>query len=308
MIVDQLIEKTLKTGNPSVVGIDTDLTYLREEDVKHVRTLEDAGKAILDFNLEIIDAVKKIVPAVKVQIAYYEAYGLPGLKAFEETLRYAKKQDLIVMADVKRNDIGSTAGKYSKAYLGKTRIGAQEITPFDSDYITVTPYLGSDGILPFVEDCKAYDKGIFVLVKTSNPSGEEFQDQIVSGKTLYEQVASKVCEWGKDLIGTYGYSSVGAVVGATKPKQAEVLRREFPSLYFLVPGYGAQGGTADSLANCFDANGLGAIVNSSRGILCAHKSEKYKGLHYGKAARRAAEEMREDIVSELKKRGGGAKL
>ena len=303
-MIDKLIEKINSLKNPSVAGIDTSFDYLPDAMKKNCKTLEDAGKAIEEFNFNIIDKLCDVVPAVKVQVAYYEMYGLAGLKAFEKTLVYAKKKGLFVITDVKRNDIGSTAGCYSAAYIGSASVNGKEFTPFPSDFITVNGYLGSDGIVPFLKDCKKNDKGIFVLVKTSNPSSGQLQDKkFESGETLYESMGDCVEEWGADSIGKYGYSDVGAVVGATHPSQAETLRKRLKHTFFLIPGYGAQGGTADDLSVCFDENGIGGIVNSSRGIICAYKADKYKGMEYAEAARAAAVDMQSDIFGALKKVG-----
>ena len=303
-MIDKLIEKIKELENPSAVGIDTSFDYLPEDMKKNCKTLEDVGKAIKDFNFNIIDKVAGIVPAVKVQVAYYEMYGLPGLKAFADTLAYAKKKGLIVITDVKRNDIGSTASCYSTAYLGSVNVNGNTFTPFESDFITVNGYLGGDGIVPFLKDCAKNDRGIFVLVKTSNPSSGQLQDKkFESGETLYESMGDLVEEWGSDSVGKYGYSRVGAVVGATHPLQAETLRKRLKHTFFLIPGYGAQGGTADDLSVCFDGNGIGGIVNSSRGIICAYKTEKYKGTDYASAAKAAAEDMQADIYRALKKAG-----
>ena len=230
------------------------------------------------------------------QIAYYEMYGVEGLRAFSETIRYAKEKELIVMTDAKRNDIGATAECYAKAYLGETSVGGCAFSAFDSDFLTVNGYLVSDGIKPFLGWMEKKDKGIFVLVKTSNKSSGELQDmKLENGKTVYEYMGALVESWGSAGIGKYGYSDVGAVVGATHPVQAEILRKEMPHTFFLIPGYGAQGGTADDLKVCFDKDGRGGIVNSSRGILCAYRQEKYKGLSFEAAARRACEDMKADL-------------
>lgn len=296
MIVDKLIDSIKQLNNPTVVGLDTNFDYLPEEMRTGIETPEEAAKAIVDFNKQIVDAVADIVPAVKVQIAYYEMYGVEGLRAFAETVRYASEKGLLVMADAKRNDIGATAECYAKAYLGETQIGNKTISAFDSDFLTVNGYLGSDGIKPFLTWMEKRDKGIFVLVKTSNKSSGELQDlKLENGKTVYEYMGGLVEEWGKNSIGKYGYSAVGAVVGATHPAQAAILRREMPHTFFLIPGYGAQGGTADDLKVCFDKNGLGGIVNSSRGILCAYKQEKYKGMNFTAAARQACIDMKNDL-------------
>lgn len=299
-MIDRLIEKIKSTDNPSVAGIDTSFDYLPENVKSKCSSLSDAAAAIVDFNAELIENLYKIVPAVKVQVAYYEMYGVEGMAAFKKTLEMAKERGLIVISDVKRNDIGSTATCYSNAYIGGVNVGGKRFTAFESDFITVNAYLGEDGIKPFVNGCKENDKGIFALVKTSNPSSGQLQDRVFeSGETLYESVAALVEKWGEQLVGKYGYTDVGAVVGATHPKQAERLRKIMPHTFFLVPGYGAQGGTAKDLTVCFDEKGLGAIVNSSRGIICAYKNEKYRGLSVGKAAAAAAEDMREDINKAL---------
>lgn len=301
MIIDKLIEKIEKYNNPTVVGLDTNFDYLPEEMKKNVSDFNGVEDAIFEFNKRIVDSVYDIVPAVKVQIAYYEMYGIAGMKAFSDTLSYAASKGMIVMTDAKRNDIGATAECYAKSYLGKTAVNEKEISAFDSDFLTVNGYLGSDGIKPFLNCCEKFDKGIFVLVKTSNKSSGELQDlKLENGKTVYEYMGELVSEWGKDLIGKYGYSSVGAVVGATHPRQAEILRREMPHTFFLIPGYGAQGGTAEDLKVCFDKNGLGGIVNSSRGILCAYRKEEYKNMSFDVAARAACEDMKKDLNSAIK--------
>ena len=301
-MIDLLIEQIKAKNNPTCVGLDTALGYLPEEVLKHVSTPEDAGKAIADFNRELIDQLAPIVPSVKVQVAYYEMYGLPGMSAFRDTLVYAKSKGLIVISDVKRNDIGSTAECYSRAYLGSTEIGGKNYESFPSDFVTVNGYLGSDGLKPFLKNCRENRKGIFVLVKTSNPSGGELQDKkFESGKTLYEEMGTLISELGADLIGKYGYSSVGAVVGATHRAQAEQIRRSFPGLFFLIPGYGAQGGTAEDLAVCFDRNGIGGIVNSSRSIICAYRQDKYRGMSPAQAAYAAAADMQQDIDAAIRR-------
>lgn len=298
-LTDRLIEKIDILKNPSVIGLDTSFDYLPDDMKKNIGTLTDAAKAITDFNFGIIDKICDIVPAVKVQVAYYEMYGVDGWKAFRDTIDYARKRGLIVIGDVKRNDIGSTAACYSKAYLSGVKVGDKQFTPFDCDYITVNGYLGEDGIKPFVDDIEKNDKGIFVLVKTSNPSSGQLQNKVFEGgKTLYETMGELVELWGSDSVGKSGYSAVGAVVGATHPAEAEILRKIMPHTFFLVPGYGAQGGTAAQLKCCFDANGRGAIVNSSRGIITAYKKPEYSD-DYAQAAREAAEVMREDLYKAI---------
>ena len=300
-MIDRLIEKIKQTDNPSVVGLDTNFDYLPDELRAGVADLRGAAQAIAEFNRNVIDNICDIVPAVKVQIAYYEMYGVEGMKTFAETLAYASKKGMYVMTDAKRNDIGATAECYAKAYLGKTFVNGASETAFDSDFLTVNGYLGSDGIVPFLKWMKERDKGIFVLVKTSNPSSGELQDMRLSdGKTLYEYMGQLVEEWGKNCRGKYGYSDVGAVVGATHPAQAEILRKQMPHTFFLIPGYGAQGGTARDLKVCFDADGMGGIVNSSRGILCAYRQEKYNGKSYSEAARLASIDMKNDLNQAIK--------
>ena len=297
MITDKLIEGIIAMQNPTCVGLDTLFDYLPDDMKAGVTDFNGVAERVFDFNKKIIDNVYDIVPSVKVQIAYYEMYGVAGMKAYEETLKYAAEKGLVVIADAKRNDIGSTAACYAKTFLGETAVNDKAFRAFPSDYVTVNGYLGTDGIAPFVEECQKHDKGIFVLVKTSNPSSGELQDlNLESGEKVYVRMGHMVEEWGKDTIGKYGYSRVGAVVGATHPTQAQELRAALPHTFFLIPGYGAQGGTAEDLKVCFDERGLGGIVNSSRGIICAYKQEKYKGLSVGEAARAAVIDMRDDLA------------
>ncbi len=272
MITDQLIEQIIQMQNPTCVGLDTLFDYLPDEMKTGAKTFDDAAERIVEFNKKLIDTVRDIVPSVKVQIAYYEMYGVAGMKAYEETLKYATEKGLVVIADAKRNDIGSTASCYAKTFLGETEVNGNAYKPFPADYVTVNGYLGTDGIAPFVEQCEKNDKGIFVLVKTSNPSSGELQNLVLeNGKPVYEYMGGLVEKWGESTIGKYGYSAVGAVVGATHPTEAARLREVLPHTFFLIPGYGAQGGNAEMLKSCFGANGLGGVVNNSRGILCAYK-------------------------------------
>ncbi len=297
MITDKLLEKIIEKQNPVCVGLDTVLEYLPEELAGGVCDFAGAASAILGFNKGIVDATCDIVPSVKIQIACYEQYGEAGIKAFNDTIAYAKKKGLIVIADCKRNDIGSTAEKYANAYLGETPLKEKRAAVFSADFLTVNGYLGSDGILPFTDACKKYDKGIFALVKTSNPSSGELQNlKLADGRTVYECMGDMVEKWGEDSRGKYGYSAVGAVVGATYPEEAKILRARLPHALFLVPGYGAQGANAEMLKNCFDRNGLGGIVNNSRGILTAYKK---RGGNYAEAARAAALDMKADLLSVL---------
>lgn len=297
MIIDKLIEKIIATQNPTCVGLDTQLDYLPDEMRAGVMTCGDAAAAILAFNKKLIDSVYDIVPSVKVQVAYYEQYGAAGMQAFLDTVAYAKERGLVVIADCKRNDIGSTAGRYSAAYLGETALGEQNVSVAGCDFLTVNAYLGTDGVQPFLDDCKKYDRGLFILVKTSNPSSGELQDlKLSDGRTVYECMGDMVEGWGSDMVGAYGYSAVGAVVGATHPAEAKILRDRLPHTFFLIPGYGAQGGKAEMLKNCFDANGLGGVVNNSRGILTAYKKN---GGTFWEAARAACLAMKADLLSVL---------
>ena len=297
MIIDKLIEKIIATQNPTCVGLDTQLDYLPDEMRAGVMTCGDAAAAILAFNKKLIGSVYDIVPSVKVQVAYYEQYGAAGMQAFLDTVSYAKERGLVVIADCKRNDIGSTAGRYSAAYLGETALGEKNVSVAGCDFLTVNAYLGTDGVQPFLDDCKKYDRGLFILVKTSNPSSGELQDlKLSDGRTVYECMGDMVEGWGSDMVGAYGYSAVGAVVGATHPAEAKILRDRLPHTFFLIPGYGAQGGKAEMLKNCFDANGLGGVVNNSRGILTAYKKN---GGTFWEAARAACLAMKADLLSVL---------
>lgn len=304
-MIDKLVSNIKKTNAPVVVGLDPMLSYipngiLSKAIQEQGETLEAAGQAIWEYNKGIVDATYDLIPAVKPQIAMYEQFGLPGLEAFKKTVDYCKEKGLVVIGDIKRGDIGSTSTAYAVGHLGKVQIGNTVLSGFDEDFVTVNPYLGTDGVKPFVDVCKEENRGIFVLVKTSNPSSGEFQDQKIDGKPLYEIVGEHVAQWGSDVIGESGYSQVGAVVGATYPEMGKVLRKIMPKTYILVPGYGAQGGTADSLRPYFNEDGLGAIVNSSRGIICAYKQEKYAKFgeeNYAEASRQAVVDMIEDINS-----------
>ncbi|MBQ3553429.1 MAG: orotidine-5'-phosphate decarboxylase [Clostridia bacterium] len=302
MSMDALIEKIKETGNPTVAGLDPKLDYvpefIKEEAYDtYGKNAKGAAKALLAFNKGLMDELSGIVPAVKPQMAYYEMYGLEGLMALSETVSYAKEKGFYVILDGKRNDIGSTAEAYAEAYLGESKIDADTTwTDFPADALTVNPYLGTDGVLPFVKQCEDRDKGIFVLVKTSNPSSGEFQDLVIDGQTLYERVATLVNRWGMSTVGKTGYSGVGAVVGATYPQQIEDLRKLMPNTYFLVPGYGAQGGKAEDVAKAFNADGLGAIINASRSIMCAYKKAGAPEADFAKAAKEEALRMKYDII------------
>lgn len=303
-MINQLVSKIKKLNAPVVVGLDPMLSYMPEHIVtkalnEYGETLEGAAEAIWQFNKQIVDKTWDLIPAVKPQIAMYEQFGIPGMVAYKKTVDYCKSKGLVVIGDVKRGDIGSTSAAYAVGHLGKVQVGSQKIAGFDEDFATVNPYLGSDGIEPFIKVCKEEKKGIFVLVKTSNPSSGEFQDQLINGKPLYELVGEKVAQWGMEYMGE-SYSYVGCVVGATYPEMGKVLRKVMPKTYILVPGYGAQGGTADSLRPYFNEDGLGAIVNSSRGIIAAYKQEKYAKFgaeNFADASRAAVIDMIEDIRS-----------
>ena len=305
-MVSKLIEKIQKTKAPICVGLDPMLSYIPEHVTKKAfaefgETLEGAAEAVWQFNKEIVDATCDLIPSVKPQIAMYEQFGLPGLAAYDKTVKYCQEKGLIVIGDVKRGDIGSTSAAYATGHLGTVQVGSQTLSGFNTEYITVNPYLGTDGVKPFVDVCNQCDRGIFVLVKTSNPSSGEFQDRLIDGRPLYELVAEKVAEWG-DASMDGAYSNVGAVVGATYPEMSKVLRKLMPRTYFLVPGYGAQGGTAEDLKYCFNEDGLGAVVNSSRGIIAAYKKEAYAKFgaeHFGEASRQAVIDMIADINSVL---------
>ena len=309
-MIDKLIAKIQKTGAPIVVGLDPMLNYIPEHIQKKAfaeygETLEGAAEAIWQFNKEIVDKTYDLVPAVKPQIAMYEQFGIEGLKAYKKTIDYCKSKDLVVIGDIKRGDIGSTSAAYAVGHLGKVQVGSKCYVPFDEDFATVNPYLGSDGVKPFIEVCKEENKGLFVLVKTSNPSSGEFQDQLVNGRPLYELVGEKVAQWGEEHMGDAGYSYIGAVVGATYPEMGAVLRKLMPKTFILVPGYGAQGGKGKDLVNFFNEDGLGAIVNSSRGIIAAYKQEKYAKFgaeNFGDASRAAVEDMVADISGALNAR------
>ena len=301
MSLDRLIEKIEQTQNPSVAGLDPKLDYvpafIKDKCFeKYGETLKGAAKALYEFNKGLIDALYDIVPAVKPQAAYYEMYGTAGVKALYKTQEYARSKGMYVITDGKRNDIGTTMEAYTTAHLGKVKVGSQEIEPFLGDALTVNGYLGSDGIKPLLSVCRENDKGIFVLVKTSNPSSGELQDRMIDGVPVYE-VMGKMCEgWGQELPGVYGYSGVGAVVGATYPEQIKYLRQALPTTFFLIPGYGAQGAGAADIAAAFDENGLGGIVNSSRGIMCAYQKQKCDERDYALAARNEAIRMRDEIM------------
>lgn len=305
-MINKLVKKIEELQAPIVVGLDPMLNYVPEHVkakafAEYGETLEGAGEAIWQFNKAIVDATCDLIPAVKPQIAMYEQFGIPGLQAFKKTVDYCKEKDLVVIGDIKRGDIGSTSGAYATAHVGQVQVGSNKFRAFDEDFVTVNPYLGSDGVKPFIDVCKEENKGIFVLVKTSNPSSGEFQDRMVDGKPLYELVGKKVDEWGQSHMGD-AYSYVGAVVGATYPEMGKVLRKLMPKTYILVPGYGAQGGKAKDLVPYFNKDGLGAIVNSSRGIIAAYKQDKYAKFGpeaYDAASRQAVLDMKEDLLGAL---------
>lgn len=306
-MIDQLVAKIKKTQAPIVVGLDPMLNYIPEQVQKKAfeekgETLAGAAEAIWQFNKAIVDTIYDLIPAVKPQIAMYEQFGVEGIIVFKKTVDYCKEKGLVVIGDVKRGDIGSTSEAYAVGHLGKVQVGSQTYAGFDEDFATVNPYLGSDGVKPFIKVCKENNRGIFVLVKTSNPSSGELQDKLVDGKPLYELVGKMLDEWGNDCIGESGFSEVGAVVGATYPDQGRILRAIMPKTYILVPGYGAQGGKGKDLVHFFNEDGLGAIVNSSRGIIAAYKQEAYAKFgaeHFADASRQAVLDMIADIQGAL---------
>jgi len=306
-MIDKLITKIKATDAPIVVGLDPMLGYIpshiKEAAFKEFgETLEGAAEAAWQFNKGIVDATYDLIPAVKPQIAMYEQFGIPGLMAYHKTVQYCKEKGLIVMGDIKRGDIGSTSAAYATGHIGKVTIGANTYEPLSVDFATVNPYFGTDGVKPFVDVCKENDKGLFILVKTSNPSSGEFQDRLIDGRPLYEYVGEKVAEWGADCM-SGDYSDIGAVVGATYPEQGKILRKIMPKTFILVPGYGAQGATGKDMAYFFNKDGLGAIVNSSRGIIAAYKQEAYAKFGetgYADAARQAVLAMKADINGAIK--------
>ena len=305
-MINKLIANIKKTNAPIVVGLDPMLNYVPEHVQKKAfaeygETLEGAAEAVWQFNKAIVDATYDLIPAVKPQVAMYEQFGVPGMAAYEKTVSYCQEKGLVVIGDIKRGDIGSTSAAYAVGHLGKVKVGNNSFAGFDEDFVTVNPYLGTDGVKPFVDVCKEEKKGLFILVKTSNPSSGEFQDRLIDGRPLYELVGEQVAKWGEDCMGD-DYSYVGAVVGATYPEQGKVLRKIMPKSFILVPGYGAQGGKGADLVHFFNEDGLGAIINSSRGIIAAYQQEKYAQFgeqNYADASRAAVLDMREDIAQAL---------
>jgi len=305
-MIQKLAEKIKKSHAPICVGLDPMLSYIPEHILKKAygefgETLEGAAEAVWQYNKAIIDATYDLIPAVKPQVAMYEQFGIEGLKVFQRTIDYCHEKDLVVIGDVKRGDIGSTSAAYAAGHLGKVQVGSQAYSAFDEDFITVNPYLGTDGVKPFIDVCKEEKKGIFILVKTSNPSSGEFQDRLIDGRPLYEWVGEMVAKWGEAHMGD-SYSYIGAVVGATYPETGKILRKIMPKSFILVPGYGAQGATGADLAHFFQEDGLGAIVNSSRGIIAAYKQEKYQQFgskNFADASRQAVVDMKTDIEGAL---------
>ena len=308
-MINKQIDKIQKTQAPIVVGLDPMMDYIPKQIQEKAfqeygETLEGAAEAIWQYNKGIVDATYDLIPAVKPQIAMYEQFGIEGLKVYKKTLDYCQEKGLVVIGDIKRGDIGSTSAAYAVGHLGKVKVGSRSYAGFNEDFATVNPYLGSDGVKPFIEVCKEEKKGLFILVKTSNPSSGEFQDQLVNGRPLYELVGEKVAQWGEEYMGEQ-YSYIGAVVGATYPEMGKVLRKLMPKTFILVPGYGAQGGKGADLVHFFNEDGLGAIVNSSRGIIAAYKQEKYASFgeeNYADASRQAALDMIADINGALQNR------
>lgn len=305
-MINKLVDKIKKTNAPIVVGLDPMMNYIPSQIQEKAfaefgETLEGAAEAIWQFNKGIVDAVHDLIPAVKPQIAMYEQFGIPGLMAYKRTIDYCREKDLVVIGDIKRGDIGSTSAAYAVGHLGHVQVGSKKYAGFDEDFATVNPYFGTDGVKPFVDVCKEENKGLFILVKTSNPSSGEFQDQMVDGRPLYELVGEKVAQWGEEHMGD-SYSYVGAVVGATYPEMGKVLRKLMPKTFILVPGYGAQGGKGKDLVHFFNEDGLGAIVNSSRGIIAAYRQDAYASFgeaNYADASRQAVKDMIQDISGAL---------
>jgi len=308
-MINKLVDKIKKTNAPIVVGLDPMMNYIPSQIQEKAfaefgETLEGAAEAIWQFNKGIVDAVHDLIPAVKPQIAMYEQFGIPGLMAYKRTIDYCREKDLVVIGDIKRGDIGSTSAAYAVGHLGHVHVGSKKYAGFDEDFATVNPYFGTDGVKPFVDVCKEENKGLFILVKTSNPSSGEFQDQMVDGRPLYELVGEKVAQWGEEHMGD-SYSYVGAVVGATYPEMGKVLRKLMPKTFILVPGYGAQGGKGKDLVHFFNEDGLGAIVNSSRGIIAAYRQDAYASFgeaNYADASRQAVKDMIQDISGALEGR------
>ncbi len=304
--IDRLIDKIKEMDNPTVIGIDPKYdmvpNFIKN---KYDKTIEGMAKSCTEFNKALIDATYDIIPAVKLQLAYFEKLGIPGIESFYETCKYAKQKGMIIMADAKRGDIGSTCSAYSSAYIGKVETQNGEEKIYDADFITLNPYMGTDSVMPFVEDCKKYDKGAFVIIKTSNKSSGELQDlNLENGNTVYEQVAELVEKWGGELIGEYGYSSISGVVGATYPEQLKQIRKIAPHTFFLIPGYGAQGGKAEDIALGFDENGIGGIVNATRSLMGAYKLERWSNLYteeqFAQATRAEAIRMRDELNNAIK--------
>ena len=305
MSVNTLVRKIREKNNPTVAGLDARLEYIpayitEKYTAQYGKTLKAAAASMMEFNKGLIDALHDIVPAIKPQAAYYELLGPDGAVVLRDTIAYAHEKGMYVIADIKRNDIGATATAYAQAYLGESDVCGESLPVYNCDSCTVNAYLGTDGITPFLNECEARDRGIYVLVKTSNKSSGEFQNKLMGDQPLYVRMAEKVAEWGEGLMTECGYSQVGAVVGATYPEEQKIIRQIIPHSYFLVPGYGAQGATAKDIANAFNDDGLGAIVNSSRGIMCAWKKTGNNGEDYKEAARAEAIRMRDDIVAAIK--------
>lgn len=305
-MIDLLISKIEEKQTPTVVGLDPRLDFVpefikTEEFQRHGKTPRAVAEIFLRFNKEIIDQTYDLIPAVKPQIAMYEQFGHEGIRAYIETIKYAKNKDLFIIGDIKRGDIASTAKAYSNGHIGEVNIEGESVKVYEEDAITISPYLGHDSVEPFIEDCKRYNRGLFILLKTSNDRSGEIQDLVVDGEKVYEKVGDLISKWGRELIGERGYSSIGAVVGATYPEQLKELRESLKHVFFLVPGYGAQGGSAKDLKGAFDKNGLGAIINSSRGIIAAYKNQIYANRftekEFAKAARQAVIDMKADIQS-----------
>ena len=300
MSFDILQDKIKEKKNPTVAGLDARVEYipppiLKKYTSQYGETLQAAALAVEEFDCSLIDALCDVVPAVKPQSAYFEMLGWRGMETLEEVITHAKGKGLYVIADIKRGDIGTTATAYAEGWLGTTRVGETDCAAFDADCVTLNGYMGSDAIKPFLDQCVARNKSAFVLAKTSNPSSVELQDMVAGDRVVYTVMGDLIERWGKDTAGKYGYNALGAVVGATHPSVLKELRRRLEHTFFLVPGYGAQGGTAADVRCAFDELGRGAIVNASRSIMCAWKKTGKDGMDYQEAARAAAEQMRDEL-------------
>jgi orotidine-5'-phosphate decarboxylase len=305
---DRLIDAVKRKGNPCVVGLDPRVDQMPNfiTDALTEKSPESVRQAIAHFHRIVLDATAQLVPAVKPQIAFYEQYGLGGISAFMDTIQMAKERGLIVIVDAKRNDIAATAEAYANAFLGRTRLPWGDEPVFDADCVTISPFLGRDSMNPFLRACSKYGKGVFILVKTSNPGSRDLQDvkEAESGQPIYVRLARTIAELGQETIGKNGYSSVGAVVGATFPEQAKELRQLMPRSIILVPGYGSQGGTAEDAAKCFNPDGLGAVVNASRSITYTFQTPNISEKEYAHLVHNNVEKMAAELNTAIRGHAG----